>query len=171
MGMDVNGLKPTTKEGEYFSNNVWRWRPLAAYITEFAPVESAPCTHWQYNDGDGLNAEQSIALADKLQHLVDSGHTKKYEEQYDAEIAAMADEKCDLCDGTGIRSDLIGVQGGMTERVINEVGHPRNGETGWCNKCNGTGWVRPFATAYPFTVDNVREFITFLRGCGGFEIN
>ena len=26
------------------------------------------------------------------------------------------------------------------------------------------------ARAYPFAVENVQEFVTFLRGCGGFKI-
>ena len=37
MGMDVIGLKPTSKEGEYFRNNVWWWGPLADYCMEVAP--------------------------------------------------------------------------------------------------------------------------------------
>ncbi|QOR55575.1 MAG: hypothetical protein UMS36scaffold28_65 [Phage 59_13] len=28
MGMDVYGVKPKSKQGEYFRNNVWSWRPL-----------------------------------------------------------------------------------------------------------------------------------------------
>jgi hypothetical protein len=39
-----------------------------------------------------------------------------------------------------------------------------------CNACNGTGRVPDFDTHYPFSVETVREFVAFLRACGGFEI-
>ena len=37
MGMDVFGNNPRNKEGEYFRNNVWWWRPLADFILECYP--------------------------------------------------------------------------------------------------------------------------------------
>ena len=71
MGMDVSGRKPTTKQGEYFRNNVWWWwHPLASYICEVAPEIADHCDYWQTNDGDGLNAEDA-ALADKLQQEIE----------------------------------------------------------------------------------------------------
>lgn len=49
-----------------------------------------------------------------------------------------------------------------------------------CNGCGGdyhaktpgTGSHRPRGTllSYPFDVENVAEFVVFLRDCGGFEI-
>jgi hypothetical protein len=39
-----------------------------------------------------------------------------------------------------------------------------------CNKCDGNGFVPAFSTYYPFSTDNVRNFVAFLRGCGGFSI-
>jgi hypothetical protein len=64
MGMDVYGRNPTSKEGEYFRNNVWWWRPLAEYCMEVAPEIAARCEGWHYNDGDGLNGLDSGALAE-----------------------------------------------------------------------------------------------------------
>jgi hypothetical protein len=40
---------------------------------------SAGSQHWHTNDGGGLGAERSIALADKLQAEIDSGRTLAYE--------------------------------------------------------------------------------------------
>jgi len=37
-----------------------------------------------------------------------------------------------------------------------------------CIVCDGNGFVP--GIDYPFAVDNVRDFVAFLRGCGGFEI-
>lgn len=158
MGMDVYGKKALSEEGKYFRNNVWWWRPLANYCQRIAPAIASKCKHWQTNDGAGLNAEDSVLLADALQAELDSGRTQIYEDQYRARLAAMPDEKCWLCGGTGVRSDI----------PLRGPGTILGGRQ--CNGCNGSGHRRPDETHYPFEAENVREFVTFLRACGGFEI-
>ena len=66
---DKHGGRP----GEYFRNNIWWWGPLARFICEHAKEEAEPCEHWFTNDGDGLNAEQAVALADRLDELLADG--------------------------------------------------------------------------------------------------
>jgi hypothetical protein len=39
-----------------------------------------------------------------------------------------------------------------------------------CFACAGTGYAVA-NTFNPFTVENLREFVAFLRGCGGFAIS
>lgn len=150
MGMDVNGKNPDSKVGEYFRNNCWYWRPLARYCCEVAPAITAACTYWQSNDGDGLDAEGSKALAAELRKRLDSGEVEAYAKDRQAKLDALPMHRCDLCDGTGKRTDM-------------EV------EDG-CNACHGTGKVKDNETWYPFDVDNVKEFAEFLEHCGGFEI-
>lgn len=159
MGMDVYGKKPTTEEGQYFRNSVWGWRPLADYVCAVSPTITKRCKYWQSNDGDGLNAVASLALADILQKELDSGRTASFARARQSAIEMMADEPCDLCEGTGTRKPIP--QRG--------AGDPRNGGFK-CNACDGRGFVRPDLTHYPFEVENVQKFTTFLRGCGGFEI-
>lgn len=172
MGMDVYGRDPSSETGEYFRNSVWGWHPLADYIIEKAPEHLVvQCRHWHSNDGDGLDAEASIELADWLDDQIESGLADEYEQEYKAMLNAMPDETCQWCKGTGIRNDAIGQQYGMPYKVIHEEGHPRKGQKGWCNACNGLGKTRPFATSYHFSVENVREFAKFVRDSGGFEIN
>jgi hypothetical protein len=77
---------------------------------------------------------------------------------------------CSLCDGSGIRTDEIGREFGHPAKVIDQPGHPRHGERGWCNGCNGIGTVKHWAAHIPFAVENVKEFVVFLRACGGFAI-
>lgn len=60
MGMDVIGKRPTSKAGEYFRRNVWHWHPLADYIVTIAPDTASSCKRWHTNEGDGLNAKQSV---------------------------------------------------------------------------------------------------------------
>jgi hypothetical protein len=66
MGMDVFGCKPTNESGRYFRNSVWWWHPLADYCAEIAPHIASRCKGWHYNDGDGLDNDDSLELADVL---------------------------------------------------------------------------------------------------------
>lgn len=150
MGMDVFGSQPISAPGEYFRRNVWGWRPLAELVTTLCPKESAACEYWYSNGGDGLDAVGARALADALQDKVNHGVVSTYIKNRNAELEAMPNESCWLCEGTGK--------------------HPRAGQVGWCNGCDGTGFVRPFETEYEVEEDDVREFIAFLRDSGGFAI-
>ena len=160
MGMDLSGRKPTTEQGEYFCNNVWWWHPLAIYICEVAPEIADHCEYWQTNDGDGLNAEDSAALADKLQQEIDSGRTERFALIHAAEQELTPNDPCDLCKGTGILRPPAAGECGAGDMLIGIK----------CNACDGNGFVPAFSTYYPFSVDNVRNFVAFLRGCGGFSI-
>jgi hypothetical protein len=158
MGMDVVGLKPTTQEGECFRNNVWWWRPLADYCMKVAPDIAVQCEHWQSNDGGGLDERNSVALAEVLQKEIDSGRCESYARIRESELELLQNEPCDWCGGTGIR------------KPPPEHG-PGDLVTGIeCNGCKGSGFRRPWACSYPFAVDNVQNFVIFLRGCGGFQI-
>jgi hypothetical protein len=159
MGMDVYGTAPRSEEGKYFRNNVWWWRPLATYCCEIAPDITSACKYWQSNDGDGLDDAASIALANVLQGEIDSGATAAYARRYTSNLEMMPNEPCRICAGTGTRPPVP--QCG--------AGDIKNGGFK-CNGCSGTGHVRPSDTNYPFDVENVAEFITFLRDCGGFRI-
>lgn len=156
MGMDVYGIAPTSKVGEYFRNSVWEWRPLAAYVLAVAPESlTCHCTYWQSNDADGLDASDSIALANILQHEIDTGDCLKYKQGYDADIAALPLEDCHCCGGTGLR---------QPPPVVGPGDRP-------CNGCDSKGKRTQIEANYPFTVEHVQEFVHFLRDCGGFKIN
>ncbi len=156
MGMDVYGRNPSGKEGEYFRNNVWWWRPLADICQSLAPKICANCKHWQSNDGDGLDAADAAALASVLETRIDDGTLDKLIAERDAYIEALPDEPCSLCEGAGRRSDELAIEHGWDKKP--------------CNACKGSGTQRPFETHYPQDVENVREFATFLKASGGFRI-
>ena len=148
MGMDVYGQNPANKTGEYFRRNIWGWRPLADYTTKAAPDITAGCRYWHTNDSDGLDATQSVKLADALQTEVDSGRTADYVEERDAALAALPRVECWLCHGAGIS---VGLKS--------------------CNGCEGLGDTEHSDTHYPLYVEDVQQWITFLRSCGGFKIH
>jgi len=176
--MDLNGVKPKSKTGEYFGRNAWNWRPLATLCLELCPDQSAPCKSWHYNDGDGLDDKQSTALADRLAELIDDGTIATYCLLRDERLALLPPVTCWLCHGTGIRGDAIGLQDGMTKIVVGSSDryggcikdHPRKGQIGWCNVCHGVGTKPDVETHYRLQPRDVAEFAAFLRDCGGFKI-
>jgi len=157
MGMDVYGKKPSSETGKYFRNNCWWWRPLWDYCCEVAPelIDAQLAKAGHYNDGKGLNAARSVKLAARLQEEIDAGRTEQYARERAATLEAMPSESCEICGGTGKRA------------VPPKTGPGKQP----CNGCEASGWRRPWDTSYPFDVDNVREFIAFLRDCGGFKIH
>lgn len=171
MGMDLMGVDPKNDKGTYFRNNVWWWHPLAEYITSTFPDLAANCEHWHSNDGDGLNEEDSIELAKQIRAAAENGSLDKYINERQAKLDAMPDLKCDLCQGTGVRTDRIGVENGMPNKLIEEEGHPRNGEKGYCNGCGGKGTNRPFECKYHISKENTLEFAEFIENSGGFRIH
>lgn len=166
MGMDVHGRK----NNAYFRRSVWSWHPLADMVCNLAPDLTSACKRWHTNDGDGLEEPLSLALAARLRAALNDGTVSSFVARRDEKLAAMPSETCDICDGTGVRTDDIGRKARQHLRVIDQPGHPRHGETGWCNACDGRGHSRPNATWYRLSVDDVREFTDFLEQCGGFSI-
>lgn len=159
MGMDVHGMAPTNKVGAYFRNNVWWWRPLWRYCCEIAPdiISDELAQACQFNDGAGLDAEGSKKLAYRLKGAIAEGHTAHYEKKYMAELIALPKLGCKWCNGTGTRTDDVGISLRMD---VNKT----------CNGCNSTGKTDDPRAMYPFDEDNVKEFVVFLESCGGFEV-
>ena len=152
MGMDVYGLNPTSDEGVFFRRNVWGWRPLVDLCQWLAPNIVKSWQAWHSNEGAGLDANGASELAMQLESAVSSGRIGAYVEGRNAQLAQMSDEPCEVCDGTGVRTDDHGAK-----RIP-------------CNICNGQGQRRPWATWYDLEESDVLDFLSLLKSCGGFEI-
>jgi hypothetical protein len=115
------------------------WGDIATYVCKIAPEITAGCK-WHANDGHGLNADDSILLADLLQKEIESGGAMNY--------AVEVLDPYELCYDCA----------------------PFPGPTGdpTCPSCNGDGFV-PSAEKRQLFVLTVRHFANFLRGCGGFR--
>jgi len=176
MGMDVYGLNPTTTaparpehddfdsedwkayfdgqslSGQYFRNNVWWWRPLWDYVANLCSevISEEDFNAGHNNSGHVIGKEQCEYIAKALAKELLNGGAEQYKKDYEKELSELPLEECTLCDGTGQRDD---------EYVQGE-----------CNGCDGKGERKNFDTSYPFDVDNVREFHSFVKNCGGFEI-
>lgn len=171
MGMDVYGDNPTSDKGEYFRNNVWWWRPLWDYCLELHGDIADKVQHGHSNDGDGLDAYHASLLGERLLRDVATGVTDEYQKRYNQYLSELERSDCDLCEGTGIRTDRVGVEMGMPTKELDEDVAIIVGRThGYCNACRGEGKVNDWETEYPFSVDNVRQFGEFLVDSGGFKI-
>ena len=140
MGYDIYGKKPTAPEGEYYRSNIWYWPPMVAMCRRLAPRESKGCRGWEVNEGHGLKAADALRLANRLEELL-----------VDGSIAAYIED-------TG--------EPPVTELQANALKLIK-----MLTKGMGGGEVdAPGLAAPAVTEEDVREFIAFLRTCGGFRI-
>jgi len=176
MGMDVVGASPSKKCGEYFRANVWWWSPLWDYCEQVAPEICNQVENAYSNDGDGLDDEDSKALATILLAEYKAGNTKKFQDEREAEHKSLPELECDFCNGTGKRtwhSDETGKKEhdfGDTPLTAEELQIYTKSKVLVCNGCQGKGTKRPWVTEYGFDAGFVKKFATFLRYCGGFHI-
>jgi hypothetical protein len=166
MGMDVYGKNPKSDAGRYFRNNIWWWGPLWTYCCKVGPRVALKVESGFMNDGDGLGARDSKKLADILEGEVLSGRAQLVE---DEAKRRGKQESCPICSGTG----RVGIPAQRRDpsRLVRagKIDAPPPEPTGKvCPQCEGKGSY--FTTTSPFSVENVKEFIAFLRDCGGFEI-
>ena len=151
MGMDLSGFNPKSEKGDYFRNNCWWWRPLWDFVCDNVDViteDDASGGH--YNDGHLIDEKKCDVIVERLTELLENGYVKTYQDTRQKQLDKLPMEKCEICDGSGVRNDKI-IQGE-------------------CNGCSGTGKKEPWAKSYPFEVENVEEFVEFVKDSGGFQI-
>lgn len=157
MGMDVTGKAPNGDAGVYFRATVWTWRPLASLLEDLYPDLTDKVEYLYSNDGDGLDAESANQLGRRIAQDLRNDTIRRWIGERDAALAALPDETCRWCAGTGTRTDEVGVSSGMVEKS-------------WCNGCDGKGQKRPFETSYGLDYEDAQEFARFVANSGGFEI-
>jgi len=111
----------------------------ANFLIRFGPQHLVrKVKYWEYNHGDGLNAEDSLELAKWLREDLASGAVKEYERSHHEYMAALPKVECPMCNGTGVRKDSIAVMYGFPDKIVESEG-PWKGERGWCHVCDGHG--------------------------------
>jgi hypothetical protein len=156
MGMDVHGNNPTGPRGEYFRNSISKWHPLARYCNLIAPEICAPCKHWDRNDGDGLDAAGAVALADALGKEIEAGWAAAYGKfEIDRRDSGKELPEVALLHAIG--------------RII--VSKERTEGTSPETSASTSDLVLVDKLREPSDfVENVAEFVAFLRESGGFSI-
>ncbi len=169
MGMDVYGTKPNNETGEYFRRNVWGWRPLWDYCIDTFEIVSDVNGH--DNSGDGLNAENSRKLAEQMKADIASGAAQDYITARNHKLASLERLTCEWCDGTGIRTDEVGMFQDMPTRELSPEMAMLTGRThGFCNGCSGEGKKDNWETNYHLDLEDIKEFAEFIENSGGLKI-
>jgi hypothetical protein len=170
MGMDVYGRNATEPTGEYFRRSVWGWRPLWDYCLNTFPIAEM-VENGHDNSGDGLNAKDSKILAEQMKLAIADGSAQEYIEKRNTELAQLERPMCNWCDGTGVRTDEVGMFQDMPNRELSSEMASLTGRTkGWCNSCDGEGKTDNWETNYSLDLEDIKEFAEFLENCGGFRI-
>ena len=161
MGMDVYGKDPKTEVGEYFRANVWSWRPIHALIgiadarNEGRLVDDETMRLMSSNDGAGLETQEECnALANAMERLLSN---KCFITEHGLEVNESNGERS-VCFPTDIESSMPLVDG--KGRFRNQV----DVESGKVKE-------KDLRSPYEAEFSHVLDFITFLRNCGGFEVN
>ena len=174
--------KPTTKEerqkhfkelgeyekeviGDYFRSNVWWRRPLAHYVIKFTGcVDDKDAERWSYNEGHEVDDETAKAISNQLYVLIEKGHTKKFEEEYEKErkISEKHNDKVEK----ELEKFCKSVERKLGKTNLAPADFP---------KADHDEWERIYHkrindASYPFSVDHVKEFAEFCKCSGGFKI-
>jgi len=163
----VNEFESINK-GVYFRNNVWWWRRLADYIMEHTKcVDEADFDKWQENGGHEVDEETAEQIANQLEHLIATGHAEKYKQEIDAEIK-KAEEHNNKVEQmlSELRLEVAKVVGEDKAEKLAPADYPKPFNEKWSEIYS----KRDYGANYPFSIDNVKEFIEFARNSGGFRI-
>jgi hypothetical protein len=157
----------STNKGVYFRNNVWWWRRLADYILDHTKcVDEKDFDKWQHNDGHEVDEETAIQIANQLEYLLNTGHATKYKQEIDEEIKKAEEHNNKV---EQMLSELrIEVSKALNKNVDNlaPADYPKPFNEKWWEITN----QKDYRADYPFSIDNVKEFIEFARNSGGFRI-
>ena len=160
MGVDISGRNPKTEEGDYFGANWWGWRPILA-LSEAAMLSGKlnyDTSYWGSNDGKGLRTQkQCDKLADAIELLI-SNNYNEYLTEDDDRIYIVMGMWCEAGTGRFIAPE---VQASLNEQY--EYGDILYGPV---VASDGT----MVESSYGTSLGRLKQWITFLRSCGGFEI-
>ena len=151
--------------GDYFRSNVWWWRPLASYVIQYTGcVNEDDAEMWGTNDGHEVDDETAQQIHNQLQVLIESGHTQKFQDDYEKE-RKIAEEHNDKVEKELKKfCDSVEKKLGKTNLAPNDF--PKADKEKWDEIWNKRKW----SASYPFSVEHVKEFAEFCRFSGGFRI-
>ncbi len=162
MGVDISGRKPTTNEGDYFCSNWWGWRPINT-ICQLAAYNSKlkiDFSYWGSNDGKGLRTQkQCDKLADAIELLIS--------ESIDFNEFMMDDDnRVYICLGSWVEAGTGRFIPSEKQMELNKD-YPE-GTMMFRSVVMPDGTLAE--SSHSTSLGRIKQFVTFLRGCGGFEI-
>ena len=198
MGFDLYGLKPKIKKGSvrppaidwnkctegerdkyfkisnkweadnvgiYFRNNVWWWRPLADLVIKLCKLlDEKQKEHLHDNGGYEYNEATANYIADTLEAFVKSPVAKRTEIAHKKQM-----KKADVYNKK-VQIKLEALRVDAIAKTGNKNIAPRDYPKDLNDKWESIYRERDHTDSYPFALKNVKEFIKFLRECGGFTV-
>ena len=166
MGFDLYSLgNHKNANGEYFRNNVWWWRRLADFVCEHTGVIAEEHKYfWQSNSGHEVDEETAKQIAKQLKALIKDGTVSKaiVEVEQEMEKAEKNNKFVDRCHEM-LRAK---VEADTGKTNLAPADYPKDDHDTW-------DWIQSqysYGSSYPFTMENVEEFIEFCEQSNGFRI-
>ena len=151
--------------GDYFRSNVWWWRPLAGYVIQYTGcISEEDAEKWSYNDGHEVDNETAQQIHNQLQVLIESGHTQKFQDDYEKERQKM--EKHNDKVEKELKKFCESVEKKLGKTNLAPADFPKEDHDEWERIYH----KRKSGGSYPFSVEHVKEFAEFCRYSGGFQI-
>jgi len=153
MGMDVYGVE--NKEA-YFRANIWSWAAIHDLIRKLGAdlVDQKTLENMGSNSGAGItDPKDCVTLANRMDMWMEHNTAG-------SEILPQAGDMV-FSMGEAIRSAVAGLIDNMKSEAEAKGKEFDESEVTLSND----------AFTYKVEDDHLKEFITFLRGCGGFEVH
>lgn len=166
MGFDLHSTgNHKSEKGEYFRNNVWGWRRLADFVcTQTGVVQDEHKKYWQSNEGHEVTDQEALQIAKQLKALIKDGTVSKAINEVEEETK-KAEENNKFVDECHRM---------LRDKVERETGKKNLAPADYPEKDHDTwAWIQSkydYASSYPFTMENVEEFIEFCEQSNGFRI-
>lgn len=157
MGMDVYGRRPKNKDGEYFRANVWSWRPIHMICLHAIDKNGLGFNtdYWGSNDGKGLTGQrQCNQLADAVEKIVQDIENNTMDSEMSEFFTIRDHEEY----GRGVEMNT-----GNDRMLVDDQGRFVTADEA---KKNNVKTHSPYST----NVEHLKEWVKFLRNCGGFKI-
>lgn len=172
MGMDIYGKDPRSKTGEYFRASIWTWptiRQLMVYLNA-AEKLNLNLDGFEYNEGHGLKSQEECdRMANALESYI-NGADELFETKADSTIEFAKRIKTQIERG---EVDVENLQdAGIQAYAISSATEKVEDMPTLKEILSGPSQIMISQPDLDFEdqAEMVREWICFLRCCGGFSI-
>ena len=152
--------------GAYFRNNVWWWRPLWSFVCENCEdiLTEKDMNNGCYNDAHIISRRKAEAIAVRLEEVIESEETKMWIKEHEDNLQqAKRNNK-------QVEAELKELKKLVEVETGNPDIYPAIYPDKFKKKYDEVYGRRDWASSYPFSKDNVINFIKFARQSGGFSI-
>lgn len=167
MGFDLNSLgNHKSEKGQYFRNSVWGWRRLADFVVnQTGCIEEDDKKKWQFNEGHVVSGELAQQIANQLKALIKDGTVSKAIHEVEKEEKQAENNNKHVRLFHELLREKVEKETGKTNLAPIDYPEKYHDAWSWCQS------QYDYGSSYPFTMENVQEFIGFCEESNGFTID